>query len=144
VHIDLRKRQVHSFVLISYRTTPGAGIWIHELLHRGPAAGPPPTVHTSVPSPPRSALRGQRVRHAGGARLGAARARQPLLEAFAAVPGQGGARGVRHGSCSTLATPLLLAVSAVRSCRAGAALRLRRRPVDNARVQRDNTNKKCV
>ena len=32
VHIDLRKRQVHFFVLISYRTTPGAGIWTHELL----------------------------------------------------------------------------------------------------------------
>jgi hypothetical protein len=50
-----------------------------------------------------------RVRHAGGVRLGAARARQPLLEAFASVPGQGGARGVRHSSYSTLATPLLLA-----------------------------------
>ena len=32
MHIDLRKGQVHFFVLISYRTTPGAGIWTHELL----------------------------------------------------------------------------------------------------------------
>ena len=31
-YIDLRKRHVHFFVLISYRTTPGAGIWTHELL----------------------------------------------------------------------------------------------------------------
>jgi hypothetical protein len=31
-HIDLRKGQVHFYVLISYRTTPRVGIWTHELL----------------------------------------------------------------------------------------------------------------